>query len=55
MMDTTAEEKPKRVRVRNDHRSMGVVFDVDDEGWVYWFGDDRSCHVSRPDYLEPVS
>jgi hypothetical protein len=44
-----------RVRVR-ETGEMGTVIDVDPtDGWIYWFGEDRSCHVSKPDFLETVS
>lgn len=42
----------KRVRVVNDPRITGTVFDVGEDGLIYWVGDDHSCHVSAPDYVE---
>ena len=55
--ETEAAQPPRRIRVKNDPRVMGYVFDVDPPeagGWIYWFGDDRACHVSQPDYVEEV-
>lgn len=51
-MNTTTT--PKRVRIKNDPRVEGTVFDVDADGLVYWVGDDRADHVSAPDYVEEV-
>ncbi len=52
---TPAVSLVRRVRIKNDPRVVGTVFDADDAGWIYWVGDDRSCHVSRADYLEACS
>lgn len=53
----TAEPMPPaiwRVRSKGDG-SVGTVVDVLDDGVIVWVGDDRSCHISKPDFLETVS
>jgi len=53
---TTPVAFAKRVRIANDPRVEGRVIDIDpSDGWVMWVGDDHSCHISKPDYLEVVS
>lgn len=42
-----------RVRSKGDG-SVGTVIDVMPDGWVAWFGDDKSCHLSKPDFLETL-
>jgi hypothetical protein len=51
------EPKPPpvlRVRARTT-KQEGYVLDVLEDGWVIWVGDDLSCHISAPDYVENVS
>lgn len=43
-----------RVRSKGDG-SQGRVLDVLEDGWIVWFADDKSCHISRPDHLETLS
>lgn len=43
---------PTRVRVRNDHRTEGVLVDVDEEGCVMWVDSENFCHFSKGDWVE---
>ena len=42
-----------RVRARATGME-GSVIDVMDDGWIVWVGTDKSCHISRPDFVETV-
>lgn len=42
----------RRVRPIDASSAPGFVL-CEEDGWVFWLGDDRIDHVSRADYLEP--
>lgn len=45
----------RRVRIKNDPRVTGEVFDVTDDGLILWVDTANGCHVSDADYLEAAS
>lgn len=49
-----AVETPKRVRPIDRSCAAGDVISVDDDGWIFWIGDDGYSHLSKPDYVEPA-